>query len=112
MEEKRYILKSEYSHCVQMVSKLAITSKYNYSLDASCIRQDNLFAFKGNAIQNLKDAGVFDLWFEEIKPKKPSFEVFRVEGGYKLYFYRSVDSMSSITVDEGMFQDIKNYFTK
>lgn len=69
IQNQYYRLKPDFKHCDKLVSTLALTEKLESRLNSTFTRSGDNFLFTGNAIKNLRDAGVFDLWFERSEPK-------------------------------------------
>jgi len=68
-KKQAYLLKSDFKHLRKLISTVALTNKNKENdVNPSIVSyQGDLYFFSENAIDNLNEAGVLKLWFEQLK---------------------------------------------
>lgn len=109
MSEQIYKLKPEYSHLSQIViGSIAIGNRADNHKDTYMSRGGDIFRFNGDAVLNLKNAGVLDLWFDKVEPSK--LDVTKEGDKFRLKFTSSNGATIEFTITEQMFADLRDYF--
>ena len=113
-KKQAYRLKPEFKHLRELISTVALTNRNKENdINPSIVSyQGDLYFFSENAVDNLNEAGVLKLWFEQLKINNTGQTIEEAAKEYVENFAMSVKRAKEIGFIEGANWQAKKMYSK